>query len=122
MFNPVEKDLTMLLAKPIATAAIATGIQQYVFTGLGFPYAASFGASVGTGVLVADIAATQLHGNQVTRSIEKRALELGLGVGAGLAIHKYIMGNDFYGLPERIAIATAAEIGGEYVANTFLCC
>lgn len=118
MFTP-DRDLSQLLAKPIATGVIATGLQQYMFRGLGMNYAMSFGAAVGTGVLIADIASSQLHGNQVALSIEKRATELGLGVGAGLAVHKYIMGKDFYGLQQRAVVAAISEVAGEYVASSF---
>lgn len=108
----------MLITKPIATAAIATGLTKYMFKS-NFNYAASFGASVGTGVLVADLLSTKLHGNEVSRSIEKRALEVGLGVGAGLGIHKYIMGNEFYNLRERVGVAVASEIAGEWLCSSF---
>jgi hypothetical protein len=70
-------------------------------------------------VLIADLAATKLHGNEVSRSIEKRALEVGLGVGAGLGIHKYLMGNEFYDLPQRVGVAVASEVAGEWLANSF---
>lgn len=113
-------DLALLLAKPVATAAVATGIQKFMFPGYGLPYAAAFGASVGAGVLAADLASSQIQGSRVSRSIEQRAMEVGLGVGSGLAIHKFVLGGELYDIKQRVAVAAAAEVLGEFISNSFI--
>lgn len=118
----MDSELAVLFAKPIAVAAVATAANQWITPGFGLQYSATFGASIGAGVLVADVIGSKMGqgGSVVSKSIENRVMELSLGVGSGLAVHKYILGQDYYGFPQRALIAAGSEVAGEWLSNSFL--
>jgi hypothetical protein len=118
----MSSEIGVLLSKPLATAAVATGISRYMMPGSAFEYDLSFGAAAGLGVFVADMAAKRIqntHGT-VTRSLEERAMEIGLSTGAGLLAKRYIMGQDLYDPIRTSAVIIASDIVAEYLVHSFM--
>jgi hypothetical protein len=78
-----------------------------------------FGAAIGTGVLAADLVTKYAgHGGGVEKSIEQRVLEVGLGGGIGVMAESYVFGTPAFDTGKKFAIAAAAEMVGEYAANS----
>lgn len=117
----IDPTVTHIIAKPVATSIAAYAGHQFLYGGaLGPNTAMTFGAAVGAGVLAADLITKYAgHGNNVEKSIEQRVLEVGIGSGLGIAVDNYMNGAR-YDTMMRGGLAVAAEVVGEYTANTFL--
>lgn len=109
------------LAKPIACGLVAALADRFYAGTSGIQQNLAFGASVAAGVFAADMIAPHLPGhNSVEKSLEARALELGLTSGASFAIDRYLMQSypsNYMG--SRVMTILASEVIGDYVASSF---
>lgn len=118
----LDTQTTLLLAKPAATAVAAySGHRMLYGNSFGMTGSLTFGAAVGTGVLVADLITKYAgQGGTVEKSIEQRVLEVGLGSGLGVAAETMFFGVPSFDMARKVGVAAVSEVVGEYAANTLL--
>lgn len=121
----LSPETTMLIAKPIASGGIAGLIDAFYFKN-GMRANLVFAGTVGGAVFLADMIAKASpvhagHATHVAKSLEARALELGLATTGALAFDTYMVqsfsSSDAF---DRFISIAASEALGEYVANSFL--
>jgi hypothetical protein len=121
----ISHETSILIAKPVSSALIAAGIDMLYFKN-GIRANLIFGAGVGLSVFAADMIAKRSpihagHATHVAKSLEARALELGLGSAGALMIDTYLVESFSSSMTfERFASVVVSEVIGEYVSNSFL--
>lgn len=117
----IDQETKVLITKPVVTGAVAIAADRILMGTTSFPRNLAFATSVAGGVFVSDMIAKHTVGNSVGRSIEARALEIGMTTTAAIATDAYIFRNAVeYNLPSRIITIAASEIIGEYISTCFM--
>ena len=119
----MSSELVTYLAKPATTAAVA-GAADYFFLGQkNIKNAAVFGASIGGAVLIADaIGNHALGGGAITKSLERRALEIGLTSGAGIGVYMFLdpVQSRATKNSDKLMAIIGSEIVADYIVESFV--
>lgn len=118
-----NEELTLYFGKPVSCGVVAAGLDKFWFGSAGYAKSAAFGAVVAAAVVTADLIANRAmatHGS-VEKSLEARTLEVLTTGGAVYGLEKALGQANAPSRPisERVGIAIASEVLGEYLFSTF---
>lgn len=118
----MSSEMNLLFAKPLACAVSAGLIDRFYFSQMQLMPNLAFGASVGIGVLAADQIAKRTGHTAVGKSLEARAMEVGLSTALALGTDNFVFreARSEYEMPQRVMAIVGSEIIGEYIADSFL--
>jgi len=111
--------------KPLATAAVAVAIDQFIlkndmnrsmYLGLASGVGASLGSSIGF-LPPVNFGMQSFFGNG--KGVTQRITEMGVGVGAAYVINNYVLKNTGFrdNFTNQIGVIVAADLAGEYISD-----
>ena len=118
----MSPEANLLFGKPLASGVTAFLIDRFYFRQTQVMPNVAFAASVAIGILAADQIAKRTGHSTVSKSLEARALEIGLSTALALGTDSYVFreARSDFEMPQRVAAVIGSEIIGEYVADSFL--
>jgi hypothetical protein len=126
----VKSYLSHAVAKPLFAGLTAGLIDHYYMGTTDMKQNLYFGGSVGAGIfavsfvepLVSPCFPTHTPMGNIGKALEGRIVEIALGSGAGYAMNKYVLKNDYNSanLLTRLGIVIVADVIGETVCEFLL--
>ena len=114
------------IIKPLATAAVAVAIDQFLlkndmtramYLGAAAGGGAALGAFVGSSLPAMNFGNTAYFGNG--KGVSQRISEIGVGVGASFIINNYVLKNTSFrdNYMNQIGVIVAADLACEYISD-----
>ena len=114
-----------VLLKPLITGAIVAGLDQYVLKTRNINESFYFGAAAAVGVYTGGMVSKAMpidigSGEYFdSKTVEMRVAEVGVGAGAGYALNRFVLKNDYNknDMIMKLGVIVGADFISEYITD-----